>query len=375
MPQSGNSQETVLVTGASGCVGTFLVEELLDAGHRVIATDRPEATAPAPRANLVWRPADLTDPSGAAALVKGATGVIHTAAVVEVATPFEDQAPINLFAVRYLYDAAKAEGVSHFLHFSTGSLYAPKDGPLNEDDPLIPTSPYERTKLLAEDYLRTRTEGPIINIVRPALIYGPRGRVLLAGLATLPALLRRLDGRIPRLTGGPRTNLIHSRDVARAAAYLFQLRSPNGSTFNLAPPEILSAGEILATVLRTAGLAQGRPDMPYPGRLAAALLPLMDYAAPFAVFNFLTGNYWNRLMRAMNLDGGLAPRLDREAAMYLGADAVFDTSRLTSTGFTFRYPTFEAGWSDTFSWYVDNNWVPSPEREPPQTRSRAQAYA
>lgn len=351
-------QETVLVTGASGCVGTFLVDELLKAGHKVIATDRPQAPAPPRRAGLSWKPADLTDPSSAPALVKGATAVIHTAALVDIAVPFESQAPINLFAVRYLYDAAVAEGVSYFLHFSTGSLYAPKDGPINEDDPLLPTSSYERTKLLAEDYLRTRTGGPIVNILRPALIYGPRGKVLLAPLATLPALLRRLDGWIPRIRGGPETNVVHGHDVARAAAHLLTVRPPTGSTFNVASDEVLPAGQLLATILEAAGIEPSRIALPFPQKAVKAVLPLLGFKAPFTAFNLLAGRAWQFLTRGAGLEGGLAPRLDMETTVYLGGNTIFDVSRLKSTGFAFRFPTFEKGWANTFGWYLKNRWVP-----------------
>ena len=42
--------QTVLVTGAAGCVGAYLVDELLAHGHRVVATDRPGTPVPEPRA-------------------------------------------------------------------------------------------------------------------------------------------------------------------------------------------------------------------------------------------------------------------------------------------------------------------------------------
>jgi nucleoside-diphosphate-sugar epimerase len=349
----------VLVTGAGGCVGAFIVDELSARGTPVTATDRPGTPAPAERPGLRWVPADLTDPRVAPALCEGVEAVIHTAAWVDIHASFEEQAPINLNAVRYLYEAAAAAGVAYFLHFSTGSLYAPKDGPLTEDDPLQPTSSYERAKLLAEDYLRTRTgPGPLVNMLRPALIYGPRGKVLLAPLATLPTILQPLDRWIPRLRGGPRTNLVHALDVARAAVHLCDHRQPEGATFNVATDEVLSAGELFATALRIAGMAFAPLDVRYPDRLVKAVRPLLTYPRPFDLINRGGRALWRRVTRKAHLADALAPRVDMEANVYLGGDTVFDASRLKATGFTFKFPTFEEGWADTFDWYRRHHWIP-----------------
>ncbi|HEY3354034.1 MAG TPA: NAD(P)-dependent oxidoreductase [Polyangia bacterium] len=367
-PREGEAAATpgrVLVTGAGGCVGAFIVDELGARGYPVTATDRPGTPPPAPRPGLVWAPADLTDPQASVSLCAGVEAVIHTAAWVDIHATFEEQAPINLDAVRYLYDAAAAAGVAYFLHFSTGSLYAPKDGPLTEDDALQPSSPYELAKLLAEDYLRTRPgPGPLVNLVRPALIYGPRGKVLLAPLATLPTILHLLDGWIPRLRGGPRTNIVHSADVARAAVHLLEHRQPALATFNVATREVLPAGDLLATTLRTAGMTHAALDLPFPGRLVRAVRPLLTFPRPFELFNRGARTLWRRLTRGAQLAGGLEPRVDMEANVYLSGDTVFDVTRLEATGFEFRFSTFEEGWADTFDWYRSHNWIPARPAHP-----------
>jgi nucleoside-diphosphate-sugar epimerase len=320
--------------------------------------------------------ADLTDPAAAAALVQGVGGVVHTAAWVDIAVPFERQAPINLHAVRYLYEAAEAASADVFVHFSTGSLYAPKDGPLSEDDPLWPTSPYEEAKLLAEDYLRARHgRGPRKVILRPALIYGPRGKVLVSPLATLPPLLEPLDGWIPRIRGGPRTNLVHARDVARAAVHLMGLALPDGATFNVAADDVLTLGEHLAAVLQAGGRRQMRLEVPYPRAAVAALLPLLRYRAPFDALNRALGLLWSRRASREGLVPELAPRLDREAVVYLTGDTVFDTARLKATGFELRYPTFAQGWAQTVRWYERNRWLPGGRSAPREIPASAGASA
>jgi nucleoside-diphosphate-sugar epimerase len=350
---------TGLVTGAAGCVGAYLVEELLDHGYRVVATDRPGAPVPAPHASLVWHEADLTDPAVAPRLTRGVDAVIHTAAWVDIAAPFAAQAPINLDAVRSLHRAAAAAGATYFLHFSTGSIYASKDGPIGEDDPLLPTSSYERAKLLAEDYLRAQGPAPLINLVRPTLIYGPRGRVLLAPLATLPIFLGRFDGWIPRMRGGPKFNVVHGHDVARAAVHLLAHPQPHLATFNVTTPEVLTGGDLLGTALRTAGLTTAALEVRYPERFIKSILPLLGYPQPFQAINAVARTMWRLLTGDQVRPDGLTPRVDMEATAYLGGDTVFDPSRLLATGFTFRYPTFEAGWQQTWDWYRGNHWIPA----------------
>ena len=356
--RAATGPQTVLVTGAAGCVGASIVDELLGLGHRVVATDRPGATGPAPHPDLVWREADLTDPATAPRLCAGVDAIIHTAAWVDIAAPFAAQAPINLYAVRYLHEAAVAAGVKYFQHFSTGSIYASKDGPIGEDDPLLPTSGYERAKLLAEDFLRAQTTPPVVNIVRPTLIYGPRGKVLLAPLATLPTFLGLLDGWIPRLRGGPKFNVVHGHDVARAAVHLLEHQQPHLATFNITTPEVLSGGDLLGAALRVAGLTCAALEVPYPDRLVKAIMPLLGFAEPFVAFNKVAAQLWRLLTRERVIPGALMPRVDMEATAYLGGDTVFDPTRLLATGFTFRYPTFEQGWQQTLDWYQGNRWIP-----------------
>jgi len=368
-------RRTVLVTGAAGCVGAFVVDELLARGHRVVASDRPGAPAAPARAGLEWRAADLTEPAAADPLCAGVDAVIHTAAWVDIAAPFAAQAPINLDAVRFLHQAAARAGVAHFVHFSTGSIYAPKDGPITEDDPLLPTSSYERAKLLAEDYLRAQPPAPLVTILRPTLIYGPRGKVLLAALATVPALLHRLDGWLPRLRGGPRLNLVHAHDVARAAVHLLERRPPHLATFNVATPEVLDAGELVATALRTAGLTSSALEVRYPWRLLRAVLPLLEFPQPFVALNRATRALWHWVTRNAAEPDALAPRLDMEMTVYLGGDTVFDVARLVATGFEFRYPTFEAGWRQTLEWYAEHHWIPALPADRTLTSGAAAATA
>jgi hypothetical protein len=96
----------------------------------------------------------------------------------------------------------------------------------------------------------------------------------------------------------------------------------------------------------------------YPGRLVKAILPLLGFPQPFAAFNAVAKTLWRLLAGEQVRPDGLSPRVDMEATAYLSGDTVFDPTRLLATGFTFSYPTFEAGWRQTWDWYQRNHWIP-----------------
>lgn len=369
----------VLVTGAAGSVGRLLLSLLLKSGYEVVATDRGEAPddlrqAEVEPAKLTWRSADLTHREVIPPLMEGVDAVIHTAAWVDITIPFSHQAPINLHAVMDLFQEAVRRGVRRFVHFSTGSLYASSDSPLREDSPRHPTSAYEETKLLAEDYLESqRGQGTQITVLRPALIYGPRGKVLVSPVATVPPLVAPLNGIMPRLEGGPRTNLVHATDVARAAKHLLDRHQKDDlETFNVACTDIVSMGELFNTVLEVGGIRALPVALPFPQKALSLLLPVLSYELPFRLLNAGAQQLWRHHVKRHGLEPALAPRVDREATPYLAGDVVFDSSRLKATGFKFSFPTFREGWAQTVQWYQDHSWLP---REAPTPRREAQAQS
>ncbi len=349
----------ILVTGAAGSVGYMVVQEALAAGYQVVATDRRPVEG-LPR-EVQWIKADLTRRVEAARLVQGVDAVVHTAAWVDVHASFEEQAPINLDAVRYLYDAAEGGGVGIFIHFSTGSLYAPSDAPISEDWPLMPLSGYEQAKVLAEDYLRSKVgAGPVVNMLRPALIYGPRGKVLVNAVATVPVLLSMLGGRVPGLRGGPRTNLVHCLDVARAALFLVGSPQADGEAFNVAAPEVSTIGDYAKVILDAGGVETLPVSIPFPTSVLGVVEPLLEYPELFQAFNRGLSLVWSGIRRRHGLAlDGVEPRLDAEALPYVTHDTVFDGSKLVGLGFEYRYPDFSSGWEDTVRWYVDHGWLPA----------------
>ena len=114
----------ILVTGASGLIGSHVAESLARSGHRVVATGR-NAQALKPLADLGCQAvsADLASDS-LSTLVNGCEAIVHCAAM---AAPWGDRLVFwrhNVLATERLLSAAQnARSVSRFVHLSSPSIY------------------------------------------------------------------------------------------------------------------------------------------------------------------------------------------------------------------------------------------------------------
>lgn len=172
----------VLLTGATGFVGSHLLRELLAAGHRVRALSRSETGDAGLRAaggEPVRGTLGSDNPAAMAELrlaVAGCDAVFHAAADTTQWRPHNPiQTRTNVRGTEQLLQAAEAEGVGRFLHTSSVSAWSHLvHAVLREDLPQRGAESwvnYERTKYLAEQAVR---QGPIPWVVfNPAHILGP----------------------------------------------------------------------------------------------------------------------------------------------------------------------------------------------------------
>jgi len=348
-----------LVTGASGSVGHFIVSALLDAGWDVTALDQPGTPFPdAPAGRMRRVEVDLARPEVPEEAVDGAVAVIHAAAIVDIGRSWEALAPVNYDATLRLYEAARRAGVKHFVFFSTGSVYPGGAQPMTEDSPVVAANDYVRTKLRAEEFLRSQPAEPPVNILRPALIYGPWGRVLAGALATVPSVFGLFTRHLPALTGGPRSNWVHAEDVARAAVFLVQNPQPHGQVFNVAGDEAIAVGEVFSIAFRTGGIELHRPELAYPTPAIRMLKPILARDLVLGPLNRIASALYAHATRRAGIQSPLRPHLDRETFDFAVRDMIFDNRRLKELGFTYRYPRFEDGWAQTVVWYEQNGWIP-----------------
>jgi nucleoside-diphosphate-sugar epimerase len=231
---------TVLVTGATGRVGSRLVPKLLQHGEsvRVLARD-PDRALPLSDLGAEVVEGDVRDESRLGVALKDVDAVIHLAAAFRRVRD-EEAVAVNEDATRALGRAAVAQDIGRFVFASTNLVYGPGRGrPAREDDELVPDGSYgvyPQTKVAAERALREldRESGLGLRVLRLAFVYG-EGDPHLA-----EAVRWARDWPAHK-----RLHLVHHADVAQGCLRALRADGIDGATFNIADDAPVSALEVL----------------------------------------------------------------------------------------------------------------------------------
>jgi dTDP-4-dehydrorhamnose reductase len=170
-----NHKPKILVTGANGLLGQYLVKQLLEKDYQVIATGRGDCRLPFEPSNRYrYQPLDITDASAVYRFMHSERPdiVIHSAAMTQVddceLNP-EQCERINVHATSQLLVDAETYS-QHFIYVSTDFVFSGEKGDYTEDDEPNPVSYYGFTKMQAEALVQT-SDIPW-TIVRTCLVYG-----------------------------------------------------------------------------------------------------------------------------------------------------------------------------------------------------------
>jgi nucleoside-diphosphate-sugar epimerase len=351
--------DTVLVTGAAGTVGNYVVGLCEAAGFSVVASDTNARGLRQPTRGRICA-GDLTDPAVRARALEGVQHVIHTAGFLDASADPAGLGRVNTDLVASLFEEAAQRRVRRFVHLSTCMLYAPRTGAiLTEDAPLAPRGPHGLSKLGAEAFLRGRGrgDGPAWTILRAAPIYGRRGRHFAASLLVVGPLLRLGTPILPRISGGPRHSFVHAEDVARATVFALLDSRTNYGTYNVADDDPMPLGERISYTFDAYGLRSFRSG-PLPGAVLQLANRIAKTPGALRAFDTSVLTLWRAVTMRHQLKPALRPRLDREAVTLLDDDLVIDTARLRGLGFAPRHPRFADGWASVLRWYQAENWVP-----------------
>ncbi len=191
------AQGLIALTGATGFVGRYVVEELVRRKIPVrVLVRSPEKTSQ-PEGVEICR-GSLEEPEALASLVEGATTIIHCAGAIK-AKNLDHFNEINVAGMKRVIRACVDEKISRFVHISTMAAREPK------------ISDYAASKRQGEHALHRHGQEMKWVIIRPPVVYGPRDK------ATLP-LMKMFLGRVAFVPGNPhsRISLIFAEDLARA---------------------------------------------------------------------------------------------------------------------------------------------------------------
>jgi nucleoside-diphosphate-sugar epimerase len=227
----------ILVTGATGKVGSRLARRLAQRGDRVRALVRDPMRATGLREDRIELvEGDLLRVDSLAAAVRGVDAVVHCAAFFRGATPEQAHA-VNDLGSQHLASAARAASVTRFIFTSTGLVYGPTGGRLaREDDSCAPTAAYPASKLAAERFLLS-SEGLDVRVLRLPFVYGDGDA--------------HIEEAIPMMRGFPkaqRMSIGHHADVAQAVARLLDAPSPAHRIYNVVDDEAPDLATLFASV-------------------------------------------------------------------------------------------------------------------------------
>jgi UDP-glucose 4-epimerase len=242
----------VAVTGGSGFIGAHVVDELCRAGHDAIVLDR----IPPHRADVRFRPIDITDLASVERGVRGCDVVFHLAAIADVNVAFQHPAEtvaVNVGGAANVWEASRRCGVGRVVLASTVWVYGATTGPepLTEDaliDPAKAGHVYTSTKIAAELVAQSYFQlyGVPFTILRYGIPFGPgmRDELVIARFTRLA-----LDGHVITVQGDGAQcrNYLYVEDLA--AAHVLALGDvAENQVFNLEGLTPISVRRIVETL-------------------------------------------------------------------------------------------------------------------------------
>ena len=334
--------DRVLVTGASGFIGSALARALVEDGRHVVALLQPEADhRNLDNVEVERLPGDVRDVASVERAVAGCRAVFHVAALYRFwARNPDDFYEINVGGTRNVLQAARQAGVEGVVYTSTvGTLGLDGASASKGADELSYPhvdhlfGSYKRSKYVAEhEVLRAAAEGLPVSLALPTFPLGPRDR---APTPSGRLILDFLNGRVPGFVDTV-LNVVHVDDVARGHILALE-RGTSGRSYILGG-ENLTLKRLLTELAGRTGLRE--PTLQVPRAVSLTVAWFSDV---------LEGRVLRR-----------PPTVPLEAARMSTTQMAFDDTRARKElGYCPR-PAGEAI-EDSARWFVENGYV-SPRR-------------
>jgi dihydroflavonol-4-reductase len=322
----------LLVTGATGFIGSTLAFEARRRGYEVMAAGQLNSPVEVQRqshlqaAGVQVITGALQDPQFTRSLAAGCDVVIHLAAAQhEANVPDSYFRAVNVEGTQNLLNAARTVGVRRFVYGSTIGIYgSARDGVLSEDSAPRPDNIYGVTKLEAEQAVRAAHAPDFATtIVRISETYGP-------GDARLLKLFRGINKGAFMLIGNGMNvrQLIHVHDLVNGLLLAAEHPRAAGETFVLAGTEVLSTRDMVTQIAEA-----------LQRRVPKGHLPMLPFMVGAVVME--------TLLRPL----GIQPPLHRRRLDFFRKSFLFSVEKArTLLGFDPR-KTFREGARETADWY------------------------
>ncbi|WP_437732212.1 NAD-dependent epimerase/dehydratase family protein [Sorangium sp. So ce1335] len=263
----------VLVTGASGFLGSHVAEQLVQKGHGVVALVRRSSStkflSSLRGVELAYGAIEDAESVRRAVVDAGVDAIVHSAGLVKA----RDEAEffrVNVGGTRNMLDAAKAApSLKRFVFVSSLAAIGPSlDGrPVAPDARPAPVTRYGRSKLEAERLVVAEKDALPVVVLRPPMIYGPRDQ---ESFAFFQSVARRF---LPMLGDGTNTlSVIYASDAAAACIRALESDVPSGRAYFIDDGRVYVWRDMLAEVEAAIGArAFVRVGVPFALMRGAAL--------------------------------------------------------------------------------------------------------
>jgi nucleoside-diphosphate-sugar epimerase len=323
----------ILITGATGFIGSHLVEAFSAPGDEIYA--------------LVRDPKRLVQPLGRP--VRALTGdlfhipdlpagldVVYHLAGLTKALKKKDYYTVNRKGTASLFDALERQGQRpRVVVLSSVAAGGPseKERPRTEDDPPRPITPYGESKRGGEEEALARKDRFPIVILRVAAVYGPRDPDFLS-------LFRYIRGGLKPTIGFKRRpfSLCYVKDLVQALRLAAKTPLPSGEILNIADPELYTLDQMGRAGADAMGVAARKIVVPF--SLAFSVVLMLELLSAIV-----------RKPTPLNMD---------KYRDYRQPGWVVDVAKARNRlGFEAATPLAE-GIRDTTAWYIENGWLRRP---------------
>jgi nucleoside-diphosphate-sugar epimerase len=242
---------TCLVTGASGFLGSYVVEKLVQSGARVRCLVRRSSRRDfLPATGTEYVLGDVTEPSSLPRALSDVDYVFHVAGLIKAPRP-EDYFRVNYLGTINLLESCRAhrDRLRRVVVISSLAAAGPSEpgAPVVETSPCRPVTPYGKSKLQAERAALAYRDQLPLTIVRPPTIYGPRDRETLLLFRTVALGLR------PALPVRSEVSLIHAADLADGIVLAATHLAAVGQTYFMSGDDVMSIDALLELMAMAVG--------------------------------------------------------------------------------------------------------------------------
>jgi UDP-glucose 4-epimerase len=240
----------ILITGGTGFVGSALARRLIEAGHEVFCACRAGSMAPFGQ-TIIW---DAAGPAGTANLPEAIDGLVHLAQsrrYRDFPADAREMFEVNVASTLSLLQWAVQTKVGRFCLVSSGTVYEPFGGQLQEDAAVSPGSFLGASKLASENIAKPFSGLLSLGILRLFFPFGPSQTDRL-----IPELIRRVRGGHPvDVTSNGNGMLLTPTFVNDVTEVILAgLEASWTGTVNVATPEVLSIRQIAEAIGRNVGI-------------------------------------------------------------------------------------------------------------------------